>query len=198
MIRQINSFIRILYSRIVNYPRFKMKKIVYGSGFTVLGRVHVDGPKGRITFGDNCTLRSSLYSNPLGGINHIIISIRNDGIINCGNNVGISNSCLRICDFLNIEDDVLIGGDCKIYDSDMHPIEYKDRILNNTTSVKCKGITIKRGAWIGAHSTILKGVTIGERSVVGANSVVTKDIPDDELWAGNPARFIKKINEDNR
>ena len=48
--------------------------------------------------------------------------------------------------------------------------------------------------FIGANSIILKGVTIGERSIIGAGSVVTKNIPDDEIWAGNPAKFIRKIN----
>lgn len=53
-------------------------------------------------------------------------------------------------------------------------------------------IEIGEGAFIGTKSIITKGVKIGKRSIVGAGSVVTKDIPDDEIWAGNPARFIKK------
>ena len=47
--------------------------------------------------------------------------------------------------------------------------------------------------FIGGGSIILKGVTIGERAVVGAGTVVTKDIPAGEIWAGNPARFIRKL-----
>ena len=45
----------------------------------------------------------------------------------------------------------------------------------------------------GAHSIILKGVTIGARSIIGAGSVVTKDVPANEVWLGNPAKFYKKI-----
>ena len=49
-------------------------------------------------------------------------------------------------------------------------------------------------AFIGAHSIVLKGVTIGKHSVIGAGSVVTKNIPDNEVWAGNPARFIRRLD----
>lgn len=51
---------------------------------------------------------------------------------------------------------------------------------------------IKRNAFIGIGKIIIKPVTIGERAIVGAGSIVTKNIPDDEVWAGNPARFIRK------
>lgn len=54
-------------------------------------------------------------------------------------------------------------------------------------------IYIKKGAYLGAHTIVCKPVTIGQGAVVGAGSVVTKDIPDYEVWAGNPARFRKKI-----
>ena len=59
--------------------------------------------------------------------------------------------------------------------------------------ITCKPVRLKRGCWIGAGATILPGVTVGENSIVGAASVVTKDVPDNEIWAGNPAKFIKKI-----
>ena len=55
-------------------------------------------------------------------------------------------------------------------------------------------VHIKRNAFIGAGTIITKPVTIGKYAVVGAGSIVTKDIPDGEVWAGNPARFIKKRN----
>ena len=47
--------------------------------------------------------------------------------------------------------------------------------------------------FIGAHSTILKVVTIGENSIIGAGSVISKSIPANEIWAGNPVKFIKNI-----
>lgn len=53
-------------------------------------------------------------------------------------------------------------------------------------------VHICKGVFIGANATICNAVTIGENAVVGAGSVVTKDIPAGEIWAGNPAKFIKK------
>ncbi len=55
-------------------------------------------------------------------------------------------------------------------------------------------VYIKENAFLGANTIITKPITIGKCSVVGAGSVVTKDIPDFEIWAGNPAKFIKKIS----
>ena len=51
---------------------------------------------------------------------------------------------------------------------------------------------LEENGFIGCHTVICNSVTIGKNSIVGASSVVTKDIPDNEVWAGNPARFIKK------
>ncbi|MCM1223615.1 MAG: acyltransferase, partial [Lachnospiraceae bacterium] len=53
-------------------------------------------------------------------------------------------------------------------------------------------VYIKKGAYLGMNTIICKPVTIGENAVVGAGSIVTKDVPDNEVWAGNPAKFIKK------
>ena len=91
-----------------------------------------------------------------------------------------------------IEDNVMVGVNCVIYDTDFHSIYIEDR-LNENINIIDKPVRIKSGAWIGGHSIILKGVTIGKNSVIGAGSIVTHDIPDNEVWAGNPAKYIKKF-----
>ncbi len=52
---------------------------------------------------------------------------------------------------------------------------------------------IEDNVFIGANCIILKGVKIGDRSIIGAGSVVTKNVPSDQIWAGNPAKFIREI-----
>jgi acetyltransferase-like isoleucine patch superfamily enzyme len=94
---------------------------------------------------------------------------------------------------IQIGNHVFIGGSVKIYDNDFHSLDSDIRESSHDTDVGSKPIEIKNHAFIGAHSIILKGVTIGEYSIVGAGSVVTKSIPDREIWAGNPAHFIRKI-----
>lgn len=58
-------------------------------------------------------------------------------------------------------------------------------------------VRIKKNALIGARTIICHPVTIGENSIVAAGAVVTKDIPDNAVWAGVPARFIRKVGENN-
>lgn len=66
--------------------------------------------------------------------------------------------------------------------------DFNDRMI-----VICAPVHIKRNAWIGANTTILPGVTIGENAIVGSGSVVTKDVEDNAVVAGNPARIIRYL-----
>lgn len=116
------------------------------------------------------------------------------GVLQIGEKVGISNSVFYCADAITIEDNVLIGAGCLITDSDSHSIDYYNRcIVPHDSNIKKAPVIIKEGAFVGANSIILKGVHIGKRSVIGAGSVVTKDVPEDEIWGGNPAVFIKRI-----
>ncbi len=183
-----------LPSRLYNFLLLKYRGVIVGDDLKISGKLCCYAEeKGSIVIGNNVTINSSRSSNMIGGDDKMILLAKDGGRIRIGNGCGLSNSTL--CAFSSIElgDNVFLGGSVKIYDTDFHWIDFNKRI-SYEGGVK-KSVKIESGAFIGAHTIILKGVTIGERSVVGAGSVVTKDIPADEVWAGNPARFIRSLEE---
>jgi len=107
-----------------------------------------------------------------------------------------------------IGDRVLISHNVNIFDNTTHPISAKLRheqfkqIINSghpkVIDLQEESIVICDDVLIGCMSIILAGVTIGEGSIVGAGSVVTKNVPPWTIVAGNPARIIREIPEDER
>lgn len=87
---------------------------------------------------------------------------------------------------VTIGDDVALAGEVYVMDSSSHGIE--GRPAHEAP------VSIGAGSWIGARSIVLPGVTIGKRVMVAAGSVVTRDVPDDCLVGGNPARVIRKLD----
>ena len=80
-----------------------------------------------------------------------------------------------------------------MYTSDFHSLDSNIRASKEDIKHrKSSPVVIEDNAFIGARCIILKGVTIGKNAIVGAGSVVTKSIPANEIWAGNPARPIRK------
>ena len=87
-----------------------------------------------------------------------------------------------------------MGGGNSIYTTDFHSLDPTIRASNEDMKHrKCAPVVIEDNVFVGAKCIILKGVTIGENSIVGAGSVVTKSVPPNQIWAGNPAKFIRKI-----
>jgi UDP-2-acetamido-3-amino-2,3-dideoxy-glucuronate N-acetyltransferase len=119
--------------------------------------------------GENCNINAHCF-------------IEND--VKIGNNVTIKCG-VYLWDGIIIEDNVQIGPNVT-FTNDKYPRSKQPFQLQRTH--------IKRNASIGAAATILGGVTIGEGCMIGAGSVVTKDIPDHELWVGNPAKYLRKIS----
>ena len=84
---------------------------------------------------------------------------------------------------VEIKDNVQIGSHCSIY--------------SVSTIDDCYGkVVLKQNCRIGSHSTILPGVSIGENSIIGAHSLVNKDIPDNVVAFGVPAKVVRQLNND--
>ena len=113
------------------------------------------------------------------------------GNITIGNSVGLSNVSITSKTSVTIGNKTMIGAGTVIYDTDFHPIDPQRRDCYQ--KAKSKPVIIEENVFIGAHCIILKGSHIGRNSVVGAGSVVSANIPENEVWAGNPARFVRKI-----
>lgn len=173
--------------------KYSILKVKIGKSPVIRGSIIVHNLN-CVSIGDNVKINSSKKANPMSGFHKTSFFVGKKGSIKIGNNVGISASSITSFDSVMIEDNVLIGSGCCIFDTDFHPLDYDLRLLDNQEAyIKTAPVLIKEGAFLGARSIVLKGVTIGCHSIVGAGSVVTRDIPDNEIWAGNPAVFQRKL-----
>ena len=145
------------------HPLSDVKSANIGEG-TNIWQFCVVFPKARI--GRNCNICANVL-------------IENDVVI--GDNVTVKSG-VQLWDGLEIEDNVFIGPNVT-FTNDLFP-------RSKVYPEKFERTVIKRGASIGANSTIIAGHTIGKNAMIGAGSIVTKDIPDNELWFGTPAKFV--------
>jgi acetyltransferase-like isoleucine patch superfamily enzyme len=98
-----------------------------------------------------------------------------------------------ICEGVTIEDEVFIGHGVMFTNDRFPRATAGDGRPQTEADWAVIPTVVKRGASIGSNVTLLCGLTVGENAVVGAGSVVTCDIPANEIWAGNPARFLRKV-----
>jgi acetyltransferase-like isoleucine patch superfamily enzyme len=177
--------------------------ILKANGVQIKGKVRINGVPyirnhGQLVFNDKTVINSGIRANPLTDNKSVFVTTQTGKII-IGKNVGISNSAMISWRSITIGENVMIGSGCLIMDTDFHPLRLVDRCQADYHHlVNTKPVVIKPGVFLGAKCIVLKGVVIGENSIVGAGSVVGRDIPDNEIWTGNPVRFVKKLDNANR
>lgn len=177
---------------------FYLNGVVYGPGLQSYGIPVVDiNEGGKMEVGNGLVLISGMnHSNRIGRQQPCFFIVAPGGRLRIGNRVGMSGTSLVCHAAITIGNDVTIGGNTVIYDTDFHSLDpakragYADNALANMSPV-----TLEDGVFVGAHVIILKGVTIGKNAIIGAGSVVTKSVPPGEVWAGNPARCLP-VNRD--
>lgn len=203
LIFAIRFFYKIFYtllgliSQTFTLLKLCINRVEYGTKFHSNGIPRIVVKKsGTFRIGNNFSINNGKYFNQIGRQQVCYFIVGENAKLIIGNKVGMSSTAIICMQEIVIEDNVKIGGNTVIYDTDFHSINPYERLgsdKEDSNNINKKPVIIKKNAFIGAHSTILKGITIGENSVIGACSVVTKNVPKNEIWAGNPARFIKNI-----
>ena len=141
----------------------------------------------KVVFGKGLIITGGYSINALSPSERSCILVRKDTELIIGDNCGFSSICISVHDSIRI-------------DSNGHCINYLERRMEreckdwSKLNIDHAPIVIEDDVFIGACCIISKGITIGARSIVAAGSVVVKSIPADEVWGGNPAKFIKKVS----
>jgi acetyltransferase-like isoleucine patch superfamily enzyme len=185
-ISQIMKMILKLWYLMLLHIKADLHRIGYGKGLR--GNRVVFLNKGKINLGNNVNLNSypdgDLFKTGL-------LTYLDDAEIIIGNNCNLNGTMIHCNKSVIIGDYCMFGPGTKIVDNNSHRISID--ILERRKPPIRLPIIIGDNVWIGMNSLILKGVTIGNNSIVAAYSVVTKDVPENVIVGGNPARLIRNL-----
>ena len=165
---------------------------------TINGLITLDIHKNsKVKIGDYFVANSGLNSGIYYGSN-CKITVNENAELSIGEHSGMTNTSIQCHKKIIIGKHVNIGAGCLIMDSNFHSTNWKDRLNRKADTANKKNAPIKIGdvVFIGANSIICKGVTIGNHSIIAAGSVVVCSIPENEVWGGNPAKFLKAIQSE--
>lgn len=147
--------------------------------------------KGKVIFGNHVSF--GVINAPQFYNTYAYIEARTENsTIEFGENININNAFSIISEKrVVIKNDVLIGFNCVITDSNFHDLNPKNRKLTDPNPLE---VVIEENVFIGNNVTVLKGVTVGKNTVIAAGAVVTKSFPENVVIAGVPAKVIEQIS----
>lgn len=189
-LRRVRNKLSCYWNRI----KLRLYGIKYGHNCIIHGHLGLKlNSDSTISIGDNFYLSSGNHINPLARNIGAHICVNKDAILTIGNEVGMSSPVIWAHKSIKIGNNVMLGANVIIMDSDAHSLNHlhrRDLSIDKQHKVDNE-VIIEDDVFIGMNTIVMKGVTIGARTVIGAGSVVTKSIPADCIAVGNPAKIIK-------
>lgn len=186
--------IRDNFNSLISRLQIQLQGGKIGENVKIRGRIFFRNRGGNLSIGNNVTINSSRRANPAGLSDRFSLTVQKDAVFEICECSGMSNCTIFCATEIRIGSHVMIGVDCRIYDWDFHPISHLDRRNSLQPNIKSASVIIEDDVFIGAGSSILKGVRIGQGAIIGSGSVVVKNIPPFQVWGGNPAKFVRDLN----
>lgn len=196
MLMRVFDALRFRAINLLGKAALRRKGVKLGAGIGLNGMPIVTLAKDSvIELGEKVVLCSESRSTDLGVSRPVILrTLRPGARISIGNNAGLSGTVICAAVEVVIGAECLFGANVTIVDTDFHAIKAQGRRFNNNPAdIAASPINIADNVFVGAGAFILKGVSIGKNSVVGAGAVVTRDVPENVVVAGNPAKVISNL-----
>jgi len=182
----VRNAVRWFVQAIWSVPLFKARCHKVGKNLKLPNGIPlIIGHHLKIILGDNVTiLRSTIGASKV--FDNPVLIIGNNSSVGYGTVISVAKEVI-------IGDNCLIAPGCIIMDSDDHPIRPKERMNGEPVAKDAvHPVRIGNNVWIGANCAILKGVTVGDNSIIATHSVITKDVVENCVYAGYPARPTKR------
>ncbi len=185
-------------SRVLAYPWvrliFAIKGVRWGRAWKIYGTpIIMRHAKSQMLLGSHLELRSSRYSNPLSPNHPVVLATWREGArLVVGDGFAMSGGSICAAQSIIIGNNVAIGANSAVIDTDFHPLRPADR-QEQPNDGRIAPVVIEADVFIGANCLILKGVRIGQGAVIGAGSVVVSDVPPHCVAAGNPAIVVRSL-----
>lgn len=181
--------------------KIKYKDIKFGRNIKVLGCLPYfkKFKNSKCIIGDNVVINSDIKNSNTALMFRCKFVLGNKASIYIGNNTMLNGVTITSYKSIFIGSDCQIASGTLIADTDFHPVDPKERLLQvrrqtyDMKKVSKKEVEIGNNVWIGWNCTILKGTKIGDNSIVGAGSIVLGEFPSNVIIAGNPAKIVKQI-----